>query len=418
MRPGKAPDRFDPFGHTVALLGAFCLFLSTLEYMVPKPIPFIRIGLANVPLLIALDIFPWRVFAFLALLKVLGQALITGVLFSYVFLLSLVGTCASAAAMYLLARCLDRSRIGFTGIGVTGALVSNLSQLFLARFFILGAGVKFLLPPFLISGMLTGTALGLFCEAFTARSAWYRRARGLAGQLPLPPGGISPGETPPEEPPPRNIPPRAAERRFRELFSSRDLCITGLFMTTAFLCNPSTPLRCLQFLFFWFLAFLGGKKNNTPMTLAVILGIVFFNLLIPYGKVLAEAGPFRLTQGSLLSGIRKAVTLEGLIMLSRVSIRPDLRLPGRFGALLGESFRILEEILRRKGIVTRKKFMEGLDQLMTELSAEARGHGEKQPAPSPEPERKLPGLAFLAAAALLTAGCTAAGLITDLLPRF
>jgi heptaprenyl diphosphate synthase len=408
VRPGKSP------GHTAALLGAFCLFLSTLEYLVPKPIPFIRIGLANVPLMIALDLFPWRAFAFLVLLKVLGQALITGVLFSYVFLLSLAGTCASAAVMYLLARCLDRNRLGFTGIGVIGALVSNLSQLFLARFFILGAGVKFLLPPFLISGMVTGTALGLFCETFTARSAWYRRARGLAGRLPALPEGIPPGEIPPGEPPRQSIPRRAAEgqRRFRELFSSRDLCFAGLIMAGLFLFNPSTPLRCLQFLFFWLLLLLGGKKNNTPMTLAVILGIVFFNVLIPYGKVLAEIGPFRLTQGSLLSGLRKAVTLEGLIMLSRVSIRPDLRLPGRFGALMGESFRILEEILRRKGVVTRKKFVEGLDRLLTELSAEAGAYGENQAAaPSPEPKRKLPGLVFLTAAVLLTAGFTAAGFI-------
>ncbi|MDR3122387.1 MAG: Gx transporter family protein, partial [Treponema sp.] len=67
---------------TLALLGAFCLFLSTIEYMIPKPLPFMRIGIANLPLMLALDIFPFHVFLALIAIKVLGQALITGTLFS------------------------------------------------------------------------------------------------------------------------------------------------------------------------------------------------------------------------------------------------------------------------------------------------------------------------------------------------
>ena len=65
----------------IALLGAFCLFLSTIEYVIPKPLPFMRIGIANLPLMLALDIFPFRTFLVLTGIKVLGQALITGTLF-------------------------------------------------------------------------------------------------------------------------------------------------------------------------------------------------------------------------------------------------------------------------------------------------------------------------------------------------
>jgi heptaprenyl diphosphate synthase len=418
--PGEFPP--DSSRHTIALLGAFCLFLSAVEYMIPKPVPFLRIGLANVPLMIALDLFSWKFFALLALIKVLGQALITGTLFSYVFLLSLAGTCSSAAVMYLLTRGPGRDRIGFVGIGVSGAMVSNISQLGLARFFILGEGVKFLLPPFLISGMVTGIALGLFCEAFTARSRWYHRIRGLPGyddtrrdlslQTGAGPGKLSLAGAEPAE---LALPPQRAgegQRPFQELFSSRDLCIAGFFMTAAFLANPSVLVRCLQFLLFWVFAGLGGKKNNPLLTFSVMLGIVFFNLLVPYGRVLAEIGPLRITQGSLLGGIRRAVTLEGLIMLSRASIRPDLRFPGFFGALMGESIRIFGEISRRKGALTRKGFIEGLDRLMETLSAEGElsGEGGREEGP-PNPERRGTGIILLAAAVLLTAGLTAAGFI-------
>jgi heptaprenyl diphosphate synthase len=57
-------------------------------------------------------------------------------------------------------------------------------------------------------------------------------------------------------------------------------------------------------------------------------------------------------------------------MLSRFSIRQDLKLPGTFGALISESFQMLEKINERKGMITRKNIIGGIDQLMMELSAD------------------------------------------------
>jgi len=161
----------------IAILGAFCLFLSTIEYMIPKPLPFMRIGIANLPLMLALDIFPLRTFLVLAAIKILGQALITGTLFSYIFLFSMVGTTLSALSMYVLRRILGRNRISFIGIGTMGAMMSNIVQLCLARVFIFGNGVWYIAPPFLAVGIVTGVALGLFCEVFTSRSQWYAARR-------------------------------------------------------------------------------------------------------------------------------------------------------------------------------------------------------------------------------------------------
>ncbi|GHT65265.1 hypothetical protein FACS1894110_06720 [Spirochaetia bacterium] len=158
---------------TTALLGALCLFLSTIEYMIPKPVPFMRIGIANLPLMLALDIFPLPAFVLLVGIKILGQALITGTLFSYIFLFSLAGTTLSALSMYGLRRCFGARRISFVGIGTAGALISNLTQLVLARLFIFGRSARYIAPPFLAMGLVTGIALGLFCEYFTTRSQWY-----------------------------------------------------------------------------------------------------------------------------------------------------------------------------------------------------------------------------------------------------
>jgi heptaprenyl diphosphate synthase len=164
---------------TIALLGAFCLFLSTIEYMIPKPLPFMRIGIANLPLMLALDIFPFSSFALLAGIKILGQGLISGSLFSYVFLFSLAGTAVSALSMYGLRRLFGRDRISFVGIGIAGAILSNCTQLALAWAFLFGQGARYIAPPFLAMGLASGAALGLFCEYFCSRSQWYaRRIRG------------------------------------------------------------------------------------------------------------------------------------------------------------------------------------------------------------------------------------------------
>jgi heptaprenyl diphosphate synthase len=157
----------------VALLGAFCLFLSTIEYMIPKPLPFMRLGIANLPLMLALDILPFPLFLLLAAIKILGQALVTGTLFSYIFLFSLAGTLLSALSMYALRYLLGAKHISFVGVGTLGALASNLCQLALAWAFIFGKSVLYAAPPFLGLGLVTGAALGLFCEYFTGKSRWY-----------------------------------------------------------------------------------------------------------------------------------------------------------------------------------------------------------------------------------------------------
>jgi hypothetical protein len=110
------------------------------------------------------------------------------------------------------------------------------------------------------------------------------------------------------------------------------LAVAGFLAVLLFLFNPSTLGRALQFLLFWFCAWVSGRKIRPLLTLLVIAGVVFVNLLAPYGRVLAEIGPFSVTAGSLAAGLRKGITLEGLFMLSGLVVRarggPAGRRPG------------------------------------------------------------------------------------------
>lgn len=178
---------------------------------------------------------------------------------------------------------------------------------------------------------------------------------------------------------------------------SADVFCAGLLISGAFLLNPSTELRFVQFLLFWFYSWLLGKKNNALFTLCVMLGIIGFNLITPYGKVLAEWGGFRLTHGALMGGLHKAITLEGLLLLSRASIHPELRPPGAFGALLVDCFRVLEQMSSRKALIRKGHIIEGIDALLLELSAD---EAESRPAPL-EPPRTVKAVLLLLAATML-----------------
>jgi len=152
------------------------MFLSAIEYMIPKPIPFLRVGIANLPVLISLDLLPVPLLLLVVLLKVIGQGLVGGTLFSYVFLFSVAGSFTSAFAM-LLARRLFGARITLVGVGIVGALFGNTAQILLARVLIFGQGAWLIAPPFLAIGTVTAAALGTFAERFSARSAWLAEVR-------------------------------------------------------------------------------------------------------------------------------------------------------------------------------------------------------------------------------------------------
>jgi len=367
-RPGKTRQP------ALALLGSLCLFLSAIEYIIPKPLPFMRIGLANLPLLLALDIFGPADFFLLAALKVIGQGILTGSLFSYVFLFSLAGTFSSAALMYSMRKLLGKKYCGFAGLGCAGAMASNGVQLLLAGYLIFGASLRYVAPLFLASGFITGISLGLLCEVFCRRSRWYAIHAGT------PPPAVQAADNSHTEQRPRQEGAATSKReerriqrreRWNKMFNTPLLFAIGGALAAALIFSPSLPVCAAVFAVLCAIARLSGTKTNIAAAALVMAGIVFFNLLAPHGKVLFELGPLRVTQGSLFAGLRKALTLEGLLLLSGACVKSDLRLPGKFGLLLADTFTLLEKMRSRKNSIRRGRIIEGIDCLMLELEGTA-----------------------------------------------
>ena len=158
----------------IALLAAFCMFLSIIEYLIPKPLPFMRIGLANLPVLISLVMLKPQETLLLVALKILGQGFVNGTLFSYIFLFSAAGSFASGIVMLLSYRLLMK-HITMIGICVLGAMASNLVQLYIASHIIFGKAAYLIGPPFLVVGIISAVILGWFAEKFIDKSLWLEK---------------------------------------------------------------------------------------------------------------------------------------------------------------------------------------------------------------------------------------------------
>jgi heptaprenyl diphosphate synthase len=163
-----------------AFMGALCLFFSTIEYLFPKPVPFFRLGLANIPIIVSLRFFSPKYVLLLVLLKVLGQGLINGTLASYVFLFSAAGSLSSALFM-LIADRLGGSRISLIGVSVFGAVASNVVQIWLSVTFIFGLSAWIIAPVFLSLGVASGFFVGLFAQQFFTKSKWLARIKDVYG---------------------------------------------------------------------------------------------------------------------------------------------------------------------------------------------------------------------------------------------
>ena len=339
--------------YVIVRLSALCFFLSTIEFMIPRPLPFLRIGLANVPVMLAADMLPFRPFAALVALKLLGQGLVGGTLFSYVFLFSLAGTAASAAVTFALRRGLGK-RVSFLGTSVAAAFASNATQLALARAFVFGEGIAFVAPPFLALGIVTGAALGFATNRFAARSRWY--AGILSGTIPR--LGAA-GESDLAERMTRPSTPGSAASFAR---ATRFAC--GLALTALILFVPAVAVKAALTLLAGTLLFAGGGRIRPLSALSISLGIVFFNLLSPFGRVILEPFGFPITAGALETGMKKALAVEGMLFASRWALSSGVSLPGRAGALMARITAFLSYLSGCRSKLDRKDLVGSVDAIM------------------------------------------------------
>ena len=171
----------------LALFIALAVALHTFEALLPNPLPWFRIGLANILALTALYIYGIRALWIVSLARILVGSLILGTLFSPGFLLSLSGGLLATLLMSL-GYWLWQPRIGPVGVSVLGALGHVSGQLLIAWLLIIRHPSIWMLLPFfllfaLISGMVNGLAADLLIKFLLGHPAFVRLRKLAGGSL-------------------------------------------------------------------------------------------------------------------------------------------------------------------------------------------------------------------------------------------
>ena len=134
---------------------ALALIFSYVETLIPIQfgVPGIKLGLANLIIVIVLYKTDWREALLLSVVRIILAGFIFGSLFSIIY--SLAGGILSLAVMALLKR---TDRFSVAGISIAGGVCHNIGQLIVAMVVVETYQVGYYL--LLIAGLITGAVIG------------------------------------------------------------------------------------------------------------------------------------------------------------------------------------------------------------------------------------------------------------------
>lgn len=149
-----------PIRYKISYMGlilAFTLILSYVEILIPSfiPIPGFKLGIANLGVLICLQILGYKEAFTISLLKAIISSLLFGN--TMVLLYSLSGAIFSCVAMIIIKKLKMFSVIT---ISATGGIIHNLIQLGVCYFVYDSNGLVFFIPYLIIAGLVTGIIVG------------------------------------------------------------------------------------------------------------------------------------------------------------------------------------------------------------------------------------------------------------------
>lgn len=141
-----------------ALISSLALIMSYVEFLLPMPMPIpgIKLGIANLAILIAL----YKLGASYALPINLLRIAIAGLLFTGLFstLYAASGALLSFAVMIFLK---NTDKFSIVGVSMAGSVAHNLGQLLTAAFVMSTPHLFYYFPMLLFAGMITGVLVGI-----------------------------------------------------------------------------------------------------------------------------------------------------------------------------------------------------------------------------------------------------------------
>ena len=164
--------------HKLVLIGvltASAIVIAILESFIPSiGIPGIKLGLANIVILITIYELGVMEAAFINILRVVIVAVVRGTLLSMGFFMSLTGAFLSFGIMVLFA--LTIKKFSVIGVSVIGAIFHVIGQILVAMIYLDSAYILFYLPVIALSAIITGVLVGIIAQT-VIRTGIIKRQR-------------------------------------------------------------------------------------------------------------------------------------------------------------------------------------------------------------------------------------------------
>lgn len=145
----------------LSLLATYAIVVHSLEMVFPSPLPWLRLGLANIITLVTLILFGLKAALFVTVIRVLVGSFLVGSFLNPGFFLSLSGGIMSTLVMGLVIL-IFRKAFSPVGVSLIGAFTHNLTQIAVAYLIIVKREEIFLLTPIILGfAILTGMFNGI-----------------------------------------------------------------------------------------------------------------------------------------------------------------------------------------------------------------------------------------------------------------
>jgi heptaprenyl diphosphate synthase len=151
----------------LAMMLSISIVLSILESFIPVFIPGVKLGLANVIILILLYEFSAKEAFLVNVLRILLVGVLRSTLLTPTFLMSLSGGILSFVVMWLFSKMKFFSIIG---VSVIGAFCHSLGQIIAAIIIMSLSAVVYYLPFIGILSVATGVFTGIITKTYLSRS--------------------------------------------------------------------------------------------------------------------------------------------------------------------------------------------------------------------------------------------------------
>lgn len=145
---------------------ALALIFSYIETLIPISIgiPGVKLGLANLIIVIALYKIPIKEVYLLSVVRVLLAGILFGNYFSIIY--SLAGGVLSLTVMALIKK---REDFSVMGVSIAGGVFHNIGQLIVAMVVVETFSISYYVPVLLVAGIVTGLLIGILSEHMLKR---------------------------------------------------------------------------------------------------------------------------------------------------------------------------------------------------------------------------------------------------------